>query len=212
MVSGTTVSTTAPGTCAITASQGGDSTYAPAPDVRRSFQVHAGYKPQTITFRQPPGVRAGVPATLLASATSGLPVLFGSDTPKVCTVQSSTVVTLAHGTCTITASQGGSAVYAPAPNVQRSFPVNPVTSKATWVLVILLTTLTLLAGGGAALAVHRLWPRSRPPSPTPIVRAVPHNGPTGRAEVHKIGTEPDYIVHIAPHPGTSTTTLKETRP
>src|SRR6266498_183727 len=122
-VSGSTVTTVTPGACVITASQGGSAIFAPAPDVARSFPVHAGRKSQTITFRQPPAAQVGVPVTLSASATSGLVVSFASDTPPVCTVSGRTVMTAAPGTCTITASQGGSARYAPAPGVTLSFSV-----------------------------------------------------------------------------------------
>src|SRR5215472_9335328 len=121
--SGSTVVTAAPGTCVITASQGGSKDYAPAPDVARSFPVKTGQKGQEITFAQPPDALVGVPVTLSASATSGLPVSFTSDAPLVCTVSGSTVVTAAPGTCVITASQGGSKYFAPAPDVARSFPV-----------------------------------------------------------------------------------------
>src|SRR5262249_26180128 len=64
------------------------------------------------------------PVTLSASATSGLPLSFTSDTPAVCTVSSSTVATMAAGMCTITAAQGGSADFAAASEVARSFHVN----------------------------------------------------------------------------------------
>src|SRR6266536_1059381 len=122
-VSGSVVTTVAAGACVITASQSGSARYAPAPDVARSFPVHAGRKSQTITFSQPPAAQVGVPVTLSASATSGLVVSFASDTPPVCTVSGRTVMTAAPGTCTITASQGGSARYAPAPGVTLSFSV-----------------------------------------------------------------------------------------
>src|SRR6266536_3915012 len=121
---GSTVTTVTPGACVITASQGGSAIFAPAPDVARSFPVHAGRKSQTITFSQPPAAQVGVPVTLSASATSGLVVSFASDTPPVCTVSGRTVMTAAPGTCTITASQGGSAVFAPAPGVARVFEVH----------------------------------------------------------------------------------------
>src|SRR6266536_509241 len=123
-VSGSTVTTAAPGTCTITASQGGSAVFAPAPGVARAFEVHPGRKSQTITFSQPPAAQVGAPVTLSASATSGLPVTFASDTPPVCTVSGSTATTVAPGTCTITASQGGSARYAPATGVTQSFQVN----------------------------------------------------------------------------------------
>ena len=128
-VTGSTVTTLAAGTCTITASQSGSTRYAAAPDVTRSFQVNpvqASLAPQTITFGQPPAATVGTPVVLSARASSGLPVLLSPDTPPVCTVTGSTVTTLAAGTCTITASQSGSTRYAAAPDVTRSFHVNPV--------------------------------------------------------------------------------------
>ncbi len=133
-VAGSAVTTVAAGTCTITASQGGglsDRTlYAAAPDVTQSFRVNAAG--QTITFGQPPDVSVGAPVTLSASASSGLPVSFSPDTTPVCTVAGSAVTTVAAGTCTITASQGGSARYAAAPPVTQSFQVNPAAQTITF--------------------------------------------------------------------------------
>jgi hypothetical protein len=65
-----------------------------------------------------------VPFTLWATASSGLSVVFGSDSPTVCTVSSRTVIPLTTGTCTITAFQGGSAEFASASSSQ-SVEVGP---------------------------------------------------------------------------------------
>jgi hypothetical protein len=48
-VSGTTVHLTGAGSCTITASQGGDSNYAAAPDVPRTFQINSGASVSQIT-------------------------------------------------------------------------------------------------------------------------------------------------------------------
>src|SRR5450755_4621441 len=50
------------------------------------FSVAARTFPQTITFDQPPDATVGTPVPLSAHASSGLAVLFSSDTPSVCTV------------------------------------------------------------------------------------------------------------------------------
>ncbi len=118
-VSQSTVTTMTAGVCTITASQGGDAHFTPAPEVARSFQVTTGQKTQTTTLRLPPdvmqrGVPAGVRVALSATAPdSALPVSLTSNTPAVCTVSESTALAVAAGMCTITASQGGSATYAP---------------------------------------------------------------------------------------------------
>ena len=216
-VTGSTVTTVAAGPCTITASQSGSARYAAAPNVTRSFQVNpvpAGPAPQTITFRQPPGATVGTPAVLSARASSGLPVSFSSDTPSVCTVTGSTVTTVAAGPCTITASQGGSARYAAAPDVTRSFQENPPTSKGAGALVSLLAAAAvILAAAAGALAVRRRWLRRHVlPTPTPRVRVEPHTGPPGLVSVHTTGTDATHTVHIEPSPGTSTTTIEEARP
>ena len=122
-VSGKTARTLAAGTCIITATQGGNAAYAPAPDRARSFTVHAGTRPQTIRFRQPPPTVVGRPVVLSARATSQLPVSLHSDTRSVCTVSGTTVTALAAGMCTITASQGGNAAFRSAPDVARSLEI-----------------------------------------------------------------------------------------
>jgi hypothetical protein len=71
----------------------------------------------------------GVQFTVAASATSRLPVSLLSDTPGVCSVSERQVATITPGRCTITASQGGDARYAPAQNRTRSFRVMPVVGR-----------------------------------------------------------------------------------
>jgi len=63
------------------------------------------------------------PVTIAAAASSGLPVSFNSPTTAVCTVGGTLVTLVATGTCTVRAAQGGDAVFAPAPGVERSFVV-----------------------------------------------------------------------------------------
>jgi hypothetical protein len=123
-VSGSTVTLVAIGTCTIRASQTGNANYAPAAIVAQSFSVtQAG---QTITFGSLANRSLGTPPFgVTATASSGLPVSFGSLTTALCTVSASTVTLVATGTCTIRASQSGNATYAPAPNVDQSFTVTP---------------------------------------------------------------------------------------
>jgi hypothetical protein len=78
---------------------------------------------QTITFDALSSVAVGAaPFTVSATASSGLAVTFSSTTPSVCTVSGTTVTILIAGGCSITASQGGSATFAPAAMTQ-SFTV-----------------------------------------------------------------------------------------
>lgn len=82
---------------------------------------------QTITFAQPvdTGIQFG-PITLSATASSGLEVSFKSNDTTVCTVAGSVVTFAKAGTCSITASQAGNASYAAAPEVTKTFAIQPL--------------------------------------------------------------------------------------
>jgi hypothetical protein len=122
-VSGTTASLLVPGTCAIQATQAGNSTtYNPAPAVNQSFTVRTT---QTITFPAIAVQYALASVSLSATASSGLTVSFASTTPTVCTVSGTTATLLISGSCTIEAMQAGNGAYAAAPVVYRAFWVNP---------------------------------------------------------------------------------------
>jgi hypothetical protein len=120
-VSGSTVTLVAVGICTIRAAQAGNTEYAAATPVYRSFHVQAT---QTITFgalaNQP---LSTPPFTVSATASSGLTVKFYSLTPHVCTVLGTTVTLVVVGTCTIEATQPGNASYAAATPVLESFEV-----------------------------------------------------------------------------------------
>jgi hypothetical protein len=120
-ISGATVTLVAAGTCAIRATQAGNTIYAAAPPVYQSFHVTQGS--QTIAFGalsdQPFGT---APFPVSATATSGLAVSFASTTPA-CTVSGATVTLVSAGTCTIQATQAGNANYAAATPVSQSFQV-----------------------------------------------------------------------------------------
>ena len=97
------------------------------------FYIDSAVPPtQTITFGALNNVMIGVaPFTIGATASSGLSVSFASTTPSVCTVSGATVTIVAVGTCSITASQAGSANYQAAPNVVQSFTVNGLQAAQT---------------------------------------------------------------------------------
>lgn len=112
------------GTCTVRATQPGDGTYNAAPGVNRSFAVAVGA--QTITFAPIADARLADTVTASATASSGLPVTITSTTPAVCTTPGTTdpaVTLLAVGTCTLRATQGGSANWSAAPAVTVSFAV-----------------------------------------------------------------------------------------
>jgi FG-GAP-like repeat/S-layer homology domain len=83
-----------------------------------------GTTAQTITFGPLGNVAPGAaPITISAMASSGLTVIFASNTLSVCTVSGTLVTILASGGRSITASQPGSATYAPATPITQTFTV-----------------------------------------------------------------------------------------
>lgn len=112
------------GVCSITATQAGSADYL-ATQVVRTFSVNQlALTPQTITFNALPNKNLGdVPFSLAATASSGLPVTFSSQTPNICSVTGNTVSVLQLGTCTINASQSGNGSYAVASDVTQSFTI-----------------------------------------------------------------------------------------
>lgn len=147
-VAGSTVTLISEGICGITATQGGNATYNPAPAVSQSFNVLASaLAKQTITFAP----LSGVPltfgtVTVSATASSGLPVSFSSGTPTVCTVSGNIVTLLSGGTCGITASQGGNSAYNAAPPVSQSFTVSTAALTQQTITFALPASVALAAG------------------------------------------------------------------
>ncbi len=124
-ISAGVVSFTGVGTCVVDANQAGNATYNPAPQVQQSFGVKDN---QTISITSSAPINAGVGGptyTPLATATSGLTVVFTIDTSatSVCSISAGVVSFTGVGTCVIDANQAGNATYNPAPQVQQSFGV-----------------------------------------------------------------------------------------
>jgi hypothetical protein len=93
-------------------------------------------KIQTITFTStaPSGSQVDGPTySVAATSSSRLAVAFKVDpaASSVCSVTGSTVTFIGTGTCVIDANQAGNAKYNPAPQVQQSFTVAPVTQAIT---------------------------------------------------------------------------------
>jgi hypothetical protein len=82
-------------------------------------------RPQTITFGAAPALALNDSETVVATASSGLPVSYSSTTPSVCSVGSVTgvVAAISVGTCVIAANQSGNTTYAPASQATQSLPV-----------------------------------------------------------------------------------------
>lgn len=121
-VSGSTLTLLATGTCTVTASQQGDATYKAASAVTKSISVTKAS--QSLRLKVPESLNLRkTPYPLLATASSKLPVSVASSPSSVCTVSGTTLTVVATGTCTVTASQEGDAIYKPASSVTRSISV-----------------------------------------------------------------------------------------
>jgi outer membrane protein OmpA-like peptidoglycan-associated protein len=166
-VAGSSVTLLTTGTCTIVASQPGDSTYSAAADVARSFEVTIVTPPMSVPVPVPvptrqkspqqialPAITAPGPGEsikLTASATSGMPVVYGSDTPDVCTVDGDGVVTVrSSGTCAISAVQSGDHDWYAAADARVSFgvvaPALPAPTSSSPTTVAGTTTQSFLAG------------------------------------------------------------------
>jgi outer membrane protein OmpA-like peptidoglycan-associated protein len=94
-----------------------------------TMTMNAAPNTQTINFPDPGAQAPSTTISNAASATSGLTVTLTSLTPGVCTVSGTSIITVAAGTCTVTATQAGNASYMQALPVTRSFPVSVLTSQ-----------------------------------------------------------------------------------
>jgi hypothetical protein len=119
-VSGTQVHITGAGSCAITASQEGNSNYNPAPVVERTFSIGKG--DQQITFDALADKKFGDPDFgLNATVSSNLTVnLLASGE---CTLTGTQIHITGAGSCTVTASQDGDANVSAAVPVARTFSI-----------------------------------------------------------------------------------------
>jgi len=98
-----------------------------------AFGAVSSLSTQTITFAAPTSQTIGtVPATLVATSSSNLPVSFASTTSAVCTVSGTTLALVTAGSCTVTASQAGDASFAPATSVSNTFTINAAPGAPTF--------------------------------------------------------------------------------
>ncbi len=110
----------------MTAAQPGDATWAAAPSVQRAFAVLAERRAQSISFPALPDTALSAGQVQLgASASSGLPVTYASQTPEVCRVDGGSVTLVAVGTCRVVATQSGDGAWLPAAEQVQAFTVLP---------------------------------------------------------------------------------------
>ena len=134
-VTGNNVHLASAGSCTITASQAGDTNFDPASPVARSFTIAPnGKADQVITFgAAPSNMHVADPAVAISATStsptapaSGIPIVFSSLTPPICTssgANGETITPVAAGTCTIAANEAGDANYNPAPQTTLSFTI-----------------------------------------------------------------------------------------
>ncbi len=100
------------------------------PDATQYLTIAVARATQAISFAAVADVSYGTaPFALSATASSGLPVAFGSLTPGVCGVAGGSLSVVGAGTCTVTADQAGDADYLAAPQVGQSFTVTAATQS-----------------------------------------------------------------------------------
>jgi hypothetical protein len=120
-ISGNTVTLTGAGTVVLAADQAGNTNYLAAPQVTTSFSVAQGN--QTITFGALTNRTYGnAPFTLNATASSGLPVSYGSRSTNIA-INSNTLTILGAGTATITASQSGNTNWSAATPLNQNLVI-----------------------------------------------------------------------------------------
>jgi hypothetical protein len=102
-----------------------------------SFVLTAVGLAQTVSFTGQPSVWNGGTTTLSGTASSGLPVVFSSLTPSVCTVSGASLTGIAYGPCVVAIDQPGNTLYAAAPEVTLAIPVGgpPPPTVVSWTAV-----------------------------------------------------------------------------
>ncbi|MDP2266738.1 MAG: S8 family serine peptidase [Thiobacillus sp.] len=119
---------------------------------------------QTITFNPVGDMPVNSTFSLSATASSGLAVIFSSQTQTVCTVSGDVVSLIAGGTCTIAANQPGNASYAAAPAVMQSFGVTPLAQTISFPAIADRTlgtapfNVTATASSGLPVSIASLTP------------------------------------------------------
>ena len=128
-VSGSTLTLTGGGNIIIRASQAGNANYFAATPVERTIAV--AQATQTLTFAQPPPLAAAPLAfhALVASASSGLPVVFTVESGPANVIDGMLQLTGA-GLVRITASQPGNATYLAASPITREFTASSAPATA----------------------------------------------------------------------------------
>ncbi len=128
-LSGAEIHLTGAGSCTITASQEGDSTFNPATAVARTFAISKA--DQQITLEVLPDKKFGdADFGISATSSSNLAVSFSAS--GNCTVAGAQVHITGAGSCDVTASQDGNSNYNPAAAVKRTFSIGKGDQQITF--------------------------------------------------------------------------------
>jgi hypothetical protein len=100
------------GTCTLTYQSEATTSYLASDLYSVSFEVSRD--PQTLAFSPTPNVNLSSRSiALAATSSSGAGIIFSTTTPTVCSISGSTLNLLRAGNCAVTATQGGTATFAP---------------------------------------------------------------------------------------------------
>jgi hypothetical protein len=124
--------TSGTGTCSVIANQAGNNDYTAAPQVTKT--VSATPASQTIAFTTAPPASAAYNSsfTVVATASSGLPVAYASSGPCTDGASATYTVTAASGTCSVIVNQAGNVNYSPAPQLTGTTKATKATPTATF--------------------------------------------------------------------------------
>jgi N-acetylneuraminic acid mutarotase len=124
-LSGNTVTMLTAGLCTIRATQAGNTNYAQATLVDRTFTINKAA--QTITIGAYTAVSAiGGPYNLPASSSSGLALTSTSNTPTICSVSGLQMTVVKKGQCSISFNQAGNASFNAAVQSSMNIDINGV--------------------------------------------------------------------------------------
>jgi hypothetical protein len=119
------------GTCTLTYQSEATTSFLASDLYTVSFEVSRD--PQSITFSPTNNVNLSSRSVVLsASASSGAGILFSTSTPTICSISGSTLNLLRAGNCAVTATQGGTATFAPVSATENIVIVgSPVVARKT---------------------------------------------------------------------------------
>jgi hypothetical protein len=119
------------GTCTLTYQSEATTSFLASDLYTVSFEVSRD--PQSITFSPTNNVNLSSRSVVLsASALSGAGILFSTSTPTICSITGSTLNLLRAGNCAVTATQGGTATFAPVSATENIVIVgSPVVARKT---------------------------------------------------------------------------------